>query len=132
MDVGGDDALCAAILEMRKLGSVVIVMAHRPSAIAAVNKLMILHKGTLAQFGDKVEVLRSAASRPEPPPSPSGFQPSATTPAPRMQPTSVGPVAKTTSTLPASPESELDSEPEPRDLSGSMSGVSALLQSRRR
>ena len=131
MDVGGDDALCAAILEMRKLGSVVIVMAHRPSAIAAVNKLMILHQGTLAQFGDKVEVLRSAGSRREPPPSPSALQPSAS-PAPKSQPTSVIPVAKTASTLPATPETERDAEPEPQDLNHSTSSISALLQSRRR
>jgi ATP-binding cassette subfamily C protein len=58
LDAYGDDALAQAIIAMRKKGSVVIVMAHRPSAIAAVNKLMILHKGAIAQFGDKEEVLR--------------------------------------------------------------------------
>jgi len=66
LDVSGDDALANAILEMRKHGSVVIVMAHRPSAIAAVNKLMILHQGRVAQFGDKADVLRAAKGTVDP------------------------------------------------------------------
>lgn len=57
LDAVGDDALAAAIATMRARGSVVIVMAHRPSAIAAVSKVMILHNGAVAQFGPKEEVL---------------------------------------------------------------------------
>lgn len=63
LDANGDDALSQAIRTMRERGSVVIVMAHRPSAIAAVNKVLLLHKGQAAQFGDKDEVFRGA-SRP--------------------------------------------------------------------
>lgn len=57
LDVAGDAALSAAITALRKKGSTVIVMAHRPSAIAAVNKLLVLHSGRVMQFGDKAEVL---------------------------------------------------------------------------
>ncbi|WP_158275478.1 type I secretion system permease/ATPase [Maritimibacter sp. 55A14] len=53
LDANGDDALSEAIQTLRAMGSVVVVMAHRPSAIAAVNKIMVLHKGRVAQFGDK-------------------------------------------------------------------------------
>lgn len=60
LDSDGDDALSEAISLLRKRGCVVIVMAHRPSAIAAVNKVMILHKGAVAHFGDKDEILRLA------------------------------------------------------------------------
>ena len=60
LDTVGDDALATAITVMRKQGSVVIVMAHRPSAIAAVNKVMILHNGAVAQFGAKEEVMQPA------------------------------------------------------------------------
>lgn len=60
LDSDGDDALSDAIRKLREHGCVVIVMAHRPSAIAAVNKVMILHKGAVAHFGDKDEVLRLA------------------------------------------------------------------------
>lgn len=66
LDVSGDDALSNAIVEMRKHGSVVIVMAHRPSAIASVNKLMILHQGRVAQFGDKEDILQDAVRAADP------------------------------------------------------------------
>jgi len=58
LDADGDAALTVAIEQMRAAGSVVIVMAHRPSAIAAVNKIMMLSNGTAVEFGDKAEVLR--------------------------------------------------------------------------
>jgi len=45
LDANGDDALAQAIRTMRECGSVVVVMAHRPSAIAAVNKILVLHQG---------------------------------------------------------------------------------------
>lgn len=57
LDANGDDALSQAIRTMRERGSVVVVMAHRPSAIAAVNKVLLLHQGRLAKFGDKDDVL---------------------------------------------------------------------------
>jgi len=60
LDADGDEALTRAIARMREAGSTVIVMAHRPSAIAAVNKLMVLNDGRMADFGDKAEVLRRA------------------------------------------------------------------------
>lgn len=60
LDANGDEALAGAIAHLRSKGSVVVVMAHRPSAIAAVNKVLVLHEGTVAQFGDKAEVLQQA------------------------------------------------------------------------
>ncbi|MDW3224781.1 MAG: type I secretion system permease/ATPase [Paracoccaceae bacterium] len=60
LDATGDEALASAIAGLREAGSVVIVMAHRPSAIAAVNKLMVLNSGKVADFGEKAEVLRRA------------------------------------------------------------------------
>lgn len=59
LDVAGDDALSRAISTLRADGTTVIVMAHRPSAIAAVNKVLILHGGTVVCFGDKDTVLTS-------------------------------------------------------------------------
>ena len=46
-----------AIRTMRAKGCVVVVMAHRPSALASVNKILLLHQGRMAKFGDKDEVL---------------------------------------------------------------------------
>lgn len=60
LDVDGDNALVAAIAALRRGGSTVVVIAHRPSAIAAVNKLMILEGGRIRAFGDKAAVLAEA------------------------------------------------------------------------
>ena len=61
LDKTGDKALTKAIKSLREKGSTVIVMAHRPSVIEAVNKIMILHKGRMAMFGDKEEVIRASS-----------------------------------------------------------------------
>lgn len=66
LDSSGDEALRNAISTLREAGSTVIVMAHRPSAIAAVNKVLVLHAGRVAQFGDKTEVLQKATRQPAP------------------------------------------------------------------
>ena len=57
LDANGDDALAEAIRTMRAKGCVVVVMAHRPSALASVNKILLLHQGRMAKFGDRDEVL---------------------------------------------------------------------------
>lgn len=59
LDSDGDAALSRAIHLLRKQGSTVIIMAHRPSAIAAVDKLLMLKDGRQVAFGPKDEVLKS-------------------------------------------------------------------------
>lgn len=58
LDAEGDQALGNAIAELRKAGSTVIVMAHRPSAIASVNKILMLRDGKQVKFGEKDAVLK--------------------------------------------------------------------------
>lgn len=58
LDAEGDAALASAITRLREAGSIVVVMAHRPSAIAAVNKILMLQDGQQTAFGPKDEVLR--------------------------------------------------------------------------
>lgn len=58
LDAEGDSALTLAIHSVRQAGGTVIVMAHRPSAIAAVNKLLMLRDGAQVDFGEKDEVLQ--------------------------------------------------------------------------
>lgn len=69
LDAEGDEALANAIKALREAGSTVVVMAHRPSAIASVNKLMVLNSGKIVDFGEKAEVLRRA-TRAAPSPKP--------------------------------------------------------------
>lgn len=65
LDVAGDAALSRTIAALRAAGSTVIVMAHRSSALAAVNKVLVLHDGMVVQFGEKENVL-NATLTPQP------------------------------------------------------------------
>ena len=59
LDADGDKALTNAIAGCRKRGNTVIVMTHRPSAIAAVDTLLMLRAGRVEEFGPKDNVLKS-------------------------------------------------------------------------
>ena len=58
LNSNGDQALSEAILSIRKRGGIAVVIAHRPSALAAVNKLLVLADGQARAFGAKEEVLQ--------------------------------------------------------------------------
>lgn len=60
LDAEGEAALTRAISAMRKLGSVVIVVAHRPSALRALDRVLVLNGGRQVAFGPRDEVLRRA------------------------------------------------------------------------
>jgi ATP-binding cassette subfamily C protein len=57
LDAEGDEALTRAILGLRARGAITIVVAHRPSAIAGVDYILIMAKGRQQQFGPKEEIL---------------------------------------------------------------------------
>ena len=57
LDMEGDAALTEAIFEARERGAIVVVVAHRPSAISAINKLLFMRDGRQAAFGNKDSVL---------------------------------------------------------------------------
>ena len=59
LDAAGDTALTEAIISVRQRGGIAIVIAHRPSALAACNKVLVMANGQARAFGPKDEVLRS-------------------------------------------------------------------------
>ena len=61
LDAEGDEALTRAILGLRARGAITVVVAHRPSAIAGVDYILIMAKGRQQQFGPKEEVLTRLA-----------------------------------------------------------------------
>ena len=63
LDAEGDNALSDAISAMKQQGKTVIVMAHRPSAIASVDQLIMLRDGHIENFGYKDEVLKKVIVR---------------------------------------------------------------------
>ncbi len=64
LDVNGDNALNIAIAGARDRGAIVIIVAHRPSALAEIGKLLWLDAGVMRAFGPKAEVLPKIAGGP--------------------------------------------------------------------
>jgi ABC-type protease/lipase transport system fused ATPase/permease subunit len=58
LDVAGDAALTRAIKSVRSRGGIAIIIAHRPSALAAVDTVLALAKGQMQAFGPKSDVLK--------------------------------------------------------------------------
>jgi ATP-binding cassette subfamily C protein len=67
LDAEGDEALTRAILGLRARGAIVVVVAHRPSAIAGVDYILVMAKGRQQQFGPKEEILTRVAQPPAAP-----------------------------------------------------------------
>ncbi|KPF41417.1 type I secretion system permease/ATPase [Rhizobium sp. AAP43] len=63
LDAAGETALANAMLALRKQGSIVIVIAHRPSALAAVDQVLVVAQGAMVTFGPRDEVLRKTTMR---------------------------------------------------------------------
>ncbi|WP_322978960.1 type I secretion system permease/ATPase [Pseudomonas sp. C11] len=59
LDDAGESALVAAIDALRKHGSTVVLVTHRPSVLAVVDKLLVLQEGTQKMFGPRDQVLKA-------------------------------------------------------------------------
>jgi ATP-binding cassette subfamily C protein PrsD len=57
LDAEGEQALSEAIMTVRQRGGIVIVIAHRPSALAATDMVLMMNEGRMQAFGPKEEVL---------------------------------------------------------------------------
>jgi PrtD family type I secretion system ABC transporter len=64
LDAEGEFALTKAIADVRARGGIVIVIAHRPSAISSVDLVMVMRDGKVQSFGPKDEVLANTLRRP--------------------------------------------------------------------
>ena len=60
LDLQGDEALTGAIRGVRARGGIVIVVAHRPSALAGVDQILVMEGGRQKAFGPKDTVFREA------------------------------------------------------------------------
>ncbi len=57
LDSEGDSALSDAIHAVRARGGITVVIAHRPSALAAVDMIAVIQGGRLTSFGPKSEII---------------------------------------------------------------------------
>jgi ABC-type protease/lipase transport system fused ATPase/permease subunit len=65
LDNDGELALQAAIRELKARGAIVVLIAHRPTALAECSKVLFLANGAQQAFGPRDEVLRSVLARPQ-------------------------------------------------------------------
>jgi PrtD family type I secretion system ABC transporter len=59
LDHEGDQALMRALIGLKEEGVTVVVIAHRPSLLGSVDKLLVLRDGVMEAFGPRAEILRS-------------------------------------------------------------------------
>lgn len=57
LDAEGEAAVGAALDALRTRGAIAVVIAHRPSAIAAVDLILVMREGEAVAFGPKEQVL---------------------------------------------------------------------------
>ena len=63
LDDVGEQALLAAIIDLRKRGKTIVLITHRTSIISATNKLLLLHDGVAKMFGPTNQVLEALAQQ---------------------------------------------------------------------
>ena len=86
LDDMGEKALTDAIRDLSSRGRTVVIITHRPSALAAAQKLMVLRDGVIAAFGPREDVLAALNGRAPEPAPPSPAAPRAAGPAPGAEP----------------------------------------------
>jgi ATP-binding cassette subfamily C protein len=64
LDAEGEAALDRAIRSCLDRGAAVVVIAHRPSALAAIQQILVLSDGKTAALGPRDEVMRKVLMRP--------------------------------------------------------------------
>jgi ATP-binding cassette subfamily C protein len=85
LDADGDKALAQAIVRVRQRGGIVVVVAHRPSALAGVDQVLAMINGRQHAMGPRDEVLAKLFGPPQQPGTPPGV-PAVTPAAPPMAP----------------------------------------------
>ena len=57
LDTAGEEALIATLGELKKRRVTIVVVAHRPSILASVDKMLVLRDGMVEAFGPRAEVM---------------------------------------------------------------------------
>ncbi|MBR0716730.1 type I secretion system permease/ATPase [Bradyrhizobium liaoningense] len=70
LDTEGDEALTRAIRAARERGAIVVVVAHRPIGVEAVDQILVLRDGRMQAFGPKEQVLSQVLQPRVAPPAP--------------------------------------------------------------
>ena len=98
LDTEGEGALLEALKAAKARGTTIVIIAHRPSVLAFVDKMLVLRDGQVEQFGDKNQVMARLTKPQGPPagPRPTLLKPAGATaaaPAPGDAPQAPAPAA---------------------------------------
>ena len=74
LDADGEQALLQALLHLKQLQATVVIITHKTSLLAAVDKLLVVQDGTLVAFGPRDAVMAQLMK--QQPGQPPGPQPS--------------------------------------------------------
>ena len=66
LDTAGEEALAEAIRTMKADGVTLVIISHRPSVLANVDKLLVMRDGQMELFGPRNEVMAKVTARPAP------------------------------------------------------------------
>lgn len=64
LDEAGERALVQAISSLKKRGTTIILITHRPSSLGSADKILFLRDGQIQMFGPRDEVIAALASKP--------------------------------------------------------------------
>lgn len=64
LDTEGEKALTQALLDAKTRGAIVVMIAHRPSALVACDKVLFVSNGQQVAFGPRDEVMQQIMPRP--------------------------------------------------------------------
>lgn len=75
LDAEGEEALMKAIVKVRERGGIVVIVAHRPSVLQAVDMVGVVQGGKLVSFGPKEDIIKVPANTQEKPLRPTRLMP---------------------------------------------------------
>jgi PrtD family type I secretion system ABC transporter len=70
LDGEGEDALMRALAALKEEGATVLLITHRPSLLAGIDKVLVLRDGTAEHFGPRAEVIAKVTRGSLPPNAP--------------------------------------------------------------
>jgi PrtD family type I secretion system ABC transporter len=87
LDAAGEEALLQTLIELKRRNVTVVIVAHRPSILGAVDKMLAMRDGAVEAFGPRNEVIQKYTPRgPAPRPTVVPLQASAPGQAPAVEP----------------------------------------------
>lgn len=57
LDVDGDSALADCLVQLKKAGTSVVIVSHRPSTLGVVDRILVMRDGAVELFGPRAEIM---------------------------------------------------------------------------